>query len=283
MPGSAAAQTFPEGRLSKAESSYLVVRSLTKWRALQLGEFLFWAGRGNERRPQEEGLALDAVEALIAAMFLDGGLETGAAVHRVASGRRIGGSLGRRTHRPRSRTIRAPYRKWLEALKPAYPGYAVIDEDGPEHSRPLPCRFAGQAMGQPGAGPVKKSASQRAAGVPAAVDRWGATGPKQIAWRNVRPTAKQDRPIRHPYWCWKRVLRIPQVVHNTGYRLFRWEEDGEYPLRRLPVRKSRLWFLATPLGASQSIARWRMLSAMAECATCRYWCWKRVLRIAGGP
>src|SRR5271154_442890 len=84
-------QTFPEGRLSKLKAHLVSAARLYEVaQALGLGEFLF-LGRGEEMSGGrgKKALLSDAVEALIAAMFLDGGL---APVRIFIESRVVGGS-----------------------------------------------------------------------------------------------------------------------------------------------------------------------------------------------
>src|SRR5712692_2918630 len=70
--------SFPEGRLSKLKAHLVSAARLHEVaQALNLGDYLF-LGRGEELSGGREKKALlsDAVEALIAAMYVDAGLET---------------------------------------------------------------------------------------------------------------------------------------------------------------------------------------------------------------
>src|SRR5580700_9057843 len=70
--------SFPEGRLSKLKAHLVSAARLYEVaQALALGEYLY-LGRGEEMSGGREKKALlsDAVEALIAALYLDAGLET---------------------------------------------------------------------------------------------------------------------------------------------------------------------------------------------------------------
>src|SRR5262249_10615516 len=69
--------SFSEGRLSKTRAHLVSARHLIKVaKQLGLGEFLR-LGRGEERSGgrQKSALLVDALEALIAAIYLDGGIE----------------------------------------------------------------------------------------------------------------------------------------------------------------------------------------------------------------
>ena len=158
-------QTFPEGRLSKLKAHLVSAARLYEVaQALELGEFLF-LGRGEEMSGGrgKKALLSDAVEALIAAMFLDGGLEP---VRAFIESRVVGGSS--ETPEDGLEATVTDYKSALQEMAQALnlptPGYAVIDEDGPEHSKTFTVQvrlgkeWVSQAQGQ-----SKKSAGQRAA------------------------------------------------------------------------------------------------------------------------
>ncbi len=158
-------QTFPEGRLSKLKAHLVSAARLHEVaQALELGEFLF-LGRGEEMSGGrgKKALLSDAVEALIAAMFLDGGLEP---VRLFIESRVVGGSAEASEDGLESAVTdyKSALQEMAQALKLPTPGYAVIDEDGPEHSKTftvqvrLGKQWVSQAQGQ-----SKKSAGQRAA------------------------------------------------------------------------------------------------------------------------
>src|ERR1700724_3201445 len=71
-------ESFPEGRLSKLKAHLVSAARLYEVaQTLKLGDFLF-LGRGEEMSGgrSKKALVSDALEALIAAIYLDGGLET---------------------------------------------------------------------------------------------------------------------------------------------------------------------------------------------------------------
>jgi ribonuclease III len=158
-------QSFPEGRLSKLKAHLVSAARLYEVaQELELGEFLF-LGRGEEMSGGrgKKALLSDAVEALIAAMFLDGGLEP---VREFIESRVVGGPA--ETPEDGLAASVTDYKSALQEMAQALnlptPGYAVIDEDGPEHSKTftvqvrLGKQWVSQAQGQ-----SKKSAGQRAA------------------------------------------------------------------------------------------------------------------------
>jgi ribonuclease-3 len=158
-------RTFPEGRLSKLKAHLVSAARLYEVaQALELGEFLF-LGRGEEMSGGrgKKALLSDAVEALIAAMFLDGGLEP----VRAFIESRVVGLPAETSENGLEATVtdyKSALQEMAQALKLPTPGYVVIDEDGPEHSKTFTVQvrlgkeWVSQAQGQ-----SKKSAGQRAA------------------------------------------------------------------------------------------------------------------------
>ncbi len=158
-------QSFPEGRLSKLKAHLVSAARLYEVaQALELGEFLF-LGRGEEMSGGrgKKALLSDAVEALIAAMYLDGGLEPARAF---IESRVVGGPAETPENGLEAAVTdyKSALQEMAQALKLPTPGYVVIDEDGPEHSKTftvqvrLGKQWVSQAQGQ-----SKKSAGQKAA------------------------------------------------------------------------------------------------------------------------
>ncbi len=156
--------TFPEGRLSKHKAHLVSAARLHEVaQALGLGEFLF-LGRGEEMSGgrQKKALLSDAVEALIAALYLDGGLEPARAFIET---RVLGAPLINADGLDCTVTdFKSALQERAQALKLPTPRYVVVDEDGPEHSKTftvevrLGKEWVSQAQGQ-----SKKSAGQKAA------------------------------------------------------------------------------------------------------------------------
>ncbi len=91
----------PEGRLSKLKAHLVSAARLHEVaQSLSLGDFLF-LGRGEEMSGgrSKKALLADAMEALIAAMYLDGGMEAAAVVHRKPRGRLLCGGRRQRGRR----------------------------------------------------------------------------------------------------------------------------------------------------------------------------------------
>jgi len=156
--------SYPEGRLSKLKAHLVSAARLYEVaQALGLGEFLL-LGRGEEMSGGREKKALlsDAVEALIAALYLDAGLEKVSVfieTHVVGSPEDPEQRLERATTDHKS-----TLQEMAQSLKLPPPRYVVVSEDGPEHSKTFTVEvrlgkdWSSQAQGQ-----SKKSAGQKAA------------------------------------------------------------------------------------------------------------------------
>ena len=153
-----------EGELSKLRAAVVDEPGLAAvGRALQLGELLR-LGRGEELTGGREKASLiaDAMEAVVAAVFLDGGL---AAVHRLvdpfledAYARAGSGAFDRDWKTQLQEQAQARYR--------TSPRYRVVAEVGPDHSKTfeVEVELRGMVLGR-GTGRSKKDAEQGAARV----------------------------------------------------------------------------------------------------------------------
>ncbi len=151
-----------EGELSKLRAAVVDEPGLAAvGRALQLGELLR-LGRGEELTGGREKASLiaDAMEAVVAAVFLDGGL---AAVHRLvdpfledAYARAGTGAFDRDWKTQLQEQAQARYR--------TSPRYRVVAEVGPDHSKTfeIEVELRGEVLGR-GTGRSKKDAEQGAA------------------------------------------------------------------------------------------------------------------------
>jgi len=160
----------PEGRLSKLRAHLVSAVFLHQVsRQLRLGEYLM-LGRGEEMSGgrSKKTLLVDALEALIAAIYLDSGIETVRQfVHRFVIGHASGGNGISEDILDRPP---ADYKSALQELAQARrlpaPRYSIVKEQGPEHSKTFTIEvrigreWTGQAQGY-----SKKSAAQNAARV----------------------------------------------------------------------------------------------------------------------
>jgi ribonuclease-3 len=135
-------------------------RSLAR-RAAELGlPDLLLLGRGEEKSGGRKKTALwaDAYEAVIAALYLDGGLE---AAHRFVSA-----EFATDLERPRLpiEDHKSVLQEMLQARGDPVPEYEIVAEEGPDHRRRfrVRCLVRGEPVGE-GEGFSKKQAQQEAA------------------------------------------------------------------------------------------------------------------------
>ncbi len=164
---------FQEGQLSKMRAHLVSARHLVRVaRELDLGRYLR-LGRGEERSGgrSKTALLVDALEAVLAAMYLDAGLEPPRRfiVERVLEPelqrlqRESGGVLPVTDHK-------SALQEFLQGSGRPQPLYSVIKEQGPEHNKiftvevrvSMSSNGAGEYVTQ-GEGPTKKLAEQQAA------------------------------------------------------------------------------------------------------------------------
>lgn len=154
--------TFPEGRLSKLKA-HLVSAAHLHEVALQikLGDYLI-LGRGEEMSGGREKKALlaDAVEALIAALYLDGGMER----VRVFVERHVVGDESPANESSPLTDYKSALQEMAQALKLPQPKYSIVDELGPEHAKTFVVEVrVGRDWVSRADGLSKKSAGQKAA------------------------------------------------------------------------------------------------------------------------
>jgi len=125
---------WPEGRLSRVKAHLVSATHLHEVaQQLGLGEHLL-LGRGEELSGgrQKRALLADAVEALIAAMYLDGGMDPPR--HFVRE--RIIGALSADELVTDSATdYKSDLQQLAQALRLPQPRYSIVEERGPEHSK----------------------------------------------------------------------------------------------------------------------------------------------------
>lgn len=152
-----------EGTLSKLKSVLVSSRTLAKKaRALGLGESLRF-GRGERRAggKRKPSILADAVESLIGAIVLDGGLSEGEAFIRFLLRDEI-----RNVSLETKNTIdfKSRLQERLQERSLGLPHYTVLKEAGPAHRRTFQIQVrAGTFIGPVGVGSSKKSAQQECA------------------------------------------------------------------------------------------------------------------------
>jgi len=158
---------YPEGRLSKMKA-HLVSASYLHGVAgkLGLGQYL-QLGRGEEMSGgrSKKTLLVNALEALIAAVFLDGGIEISRAFVTRAI---LDGGGDSAFNDTRLRDNLADFKTALQELARARklppPRYIILNERGPEHSKTFTIEVRlGRDWAAQAEGYSKKSAAQNAA------------------------------------------------------------------------------------------------------------------------
>ncbi len=150
-----------EGGKSKLRARVVAARSLAG-RAEAAGmPGLLRFGRGEEKTGgrMKQALWADAYEAVVAALYLDGGLEAAARFVRRDLGEALGAADDGAGGDPKS-----ALQEILQARGEPVPEYVVIAEEGPDHRKSfrVECRIAGRLAGE-GTGHSKKEAQQHAA------------------------------------------------------------------------------------------------------------------------
>jgi ribonuclease III len=153
---------YPEGRLSKLKAHLVSASHLHEVAArLRLGDYLL-LGRGEEMSGGREKKALlaNAVEALIAALYLDGGIEP---ARRFILQQVIG--EGQPSNEVALATdYKSALQELAQSRKLPQPRYAIVEERGPEHAKTFLVEVrVGREWVTRAEGLSKKSAGQKAA------------------------------------------------------------------------------------------------------------------------
>jgi ribonuclease III len=156
--------SFQEGRLSKLKANLVSAAHLhTVAQNLQLGDHLR-LGRGEEMSGgrTKKALLSDAVEALIAALYLDAGLD---AACRFIEEHVIGpGDLQENGLNTTVTDHKSALQEMAQIRKLPPPRYSIVAEEGPEHSKTFTVEVrVGKDWVSQAQGLSKKSASQKAA------------------------------------------------------------------------------------------------------------------------
>jgi ribonuclease-3 len=131
-------------------------------RQLEIGEYLV-LGRGEEKTGgrRKRALLADSFEALIAAIYLDGGIEAA----RAFIGRQLDAAFEAVSHPSFSEgDYKSDLQEYLQAHDRALPEYVVASESGPDHHKvfQVDVLVGGEAIAS-ASGRKKKEAEQEAA------------------------------------------------------------------------------------------------------------------------
>lgn len=156
---------FPElqeGDLTKIKSAIVSRRTCARFsRDLDMGEFLFFGrGMNHSSATVPANMLADVYEALVAAVYLDGGLE----VIRAFILKQLGPEIEAVADGTHGGNFKSLLQQVAQREYNATPQYLLLDEKGPDHSK---CFKIAAVIGRhtyPGAwGRNKKEAEQRAA------------------------------------------------------------------------------------------------------------------------
>ena len=153
-----------EGQLTKLKAYIVSAANLVEvGRALDLGKFLR-LGRGEDLSGgrEKKTLLVDGLEALLAAIYLDGGIE---AARRFCRQHILTDTaLAAATGQSEAGNFKSGLQEWLQQQRLPTPSYKVVRESGPPHDRRFHVELrVGTLFTSQAEGSTKKSAEQTAA------------------------------------------------------------------------------------------------------------------------
>jgi len=154
---------WEEGQLTRARARLVAAAHLaTVGARLELGTYLR-LGRGEEKTGgrSKSALFVNALEALVAALFRDGGLE---AARRFVAAFILPGDLTSSGEELFSVDYKSALQEYLQAFRKSPAEYQVVEETGPEHQKTFTVEvLANDKVAARGRGTSKKAAEQEAA------------------------------------------------------------------------------------------------------------------------
>jgi ribonuclease-3 len=153
---------LPEGKLSRARSQLVAANHLAQvGERLELGKFLR-LGRGEEKSGgrNKSRLAVNALEAVVAAIYRDGGLRQ---VQRFVRKYVLPADLSAHADHLFTIDYKSALQEFLQAGRMGAVNYRVVEEHGPEHHKTFVIEAEAQGLSARGSGESKKSAAQHAA------------------------------------------------------------------------------------------------------------------------
>ncbi|NMB33604.1 MAG: ribonuclease III, partial [Clostridium sp.] len=153
---------FTEGEMTKFRANIVCERSLAKCaKNINIGEYLL-LGKGEENSGGRERVSIlsDAIEALIGAVYMDGGLENAKAFIL----RQLGQTITRVVNGNAFTDYKSRLQEIIQKTSERVIVYEIIEENGPDHSKEFvsQVRIDGKVLGS-GCGKSKKEAEQIAA------------------------------------------------------------------------------------------------------------------------
>jgi len=154
-----------EGTLSKLRAQLVSEASLALVaRRLGLGEHLK-LGRGEDRSKgrEKDSLLADALEAVLAAVHLDGGFEASRTVTRRIFAEELT-HIAAQQEQPGAGDYKTQFQEWCQKRYDTLPRYSTVRETGPDHQKLFEVELSiqGEVVGV-GSGRSKKEAEQQAA------------------------------------------------------------------------------------------------------------------------
>lgn len=151
----------PEGQLTRLRASLVREESLSLAAIASIWENIFRLSHGEERTGGREkpSILADIMEAVIAAVYLDGGLEAAEALVKRALGDRMNPEFDQD-----ELDAKTKLQELLQSKAMSSPQYTVVDEQGMPHERvfTVELHVNGRILGR-GRGRSKKAAQQQAA------------------------------------------------------------------------------------------------------------------------
>jgi ribonuclease III len=153
---------YNEGQKSKIKAAVVSTQSLARQaEAIRLGEHLI-LGRGEEKTGGrfKQALLADAYEALVAAIYLDGGLDAAAAFLR----RELKAAIDAGSAQTVAPDYKSELQERVQALGQPLPEYRLSGSEGPDHRKTFTIEVVvnGEVLGA-ATGRAKKEAEQEAA------------------------------------------------------------------------------------------------------------------------
>jgi ribonuclease-3 len=152
-----------EGELSRLRARLVNRDALARVaQELELGQYLrLGAGELRSGGHARESILADAVEAVLAALYLDGGLE----VARGVVERLLGERLAALSPADQGKDAKTRLQEWLQARRLALPTYEVVETSGEDHAQTFVVSCAVEALGRStsAAGASRRKAEQLAA------------------------------------------------------------------------------------------------------------------------
>lgn len=157
-------QRYPdlkEGELSRIRAGLVnesrlaqVARKIDLGKHIQLGK-----GEAQSKGREKSSILADALEAVIAAVYLDCGFESAFGV----IDHHFSGLMDLDIRITKDGDYKSQFQEWAQTNERATPSYQVIDESGPDHDKTFIVRLQIRDLTADGVGKSKKMAEQNAA------------------------------------------------------------------------------------------------------------------------